>query len=358
VRAVHLSDHLAERAGVAVRAVEPGAYYELAHDMGAGEDYRHWWDDPEWSPYRRALDDAERLLDRGAPDATCSPRLWQLGWKQLMASTYEAGWQVAGADGRLHPSAWGKATAAHACVVSVIDRARRHAASGDSAASATRLDVDGDGIDEIVLANQHLYAVISPAFGARVVHLFEIDRGDGVLVVGNPADDWHLQEDLNACMEQPRSHIGAFADEGGENDPYSLSGLADGPAVAEVRLVSTGSGNRSVGATKTFRLASGARTLSVSYEVSDRRPLHHIDFALSPDYLSLLRDGRRQLRPVDAPRRRGWSNGATSVWVRLPAREPVVWGVPVVPDHGHAMTLRVTAYQRAFRLELGVGRPD
>ncbi|HET9442832.1 MAG TPA: glycosyltransferase, partial [Acidimicrobiales bacterium] len=212
VEPVLLSGRLAPGTPGAARPVAPGTYYELAHAMGAGEDYRRWWDDARWAPYRRRLDDAEALLERGL--AGPAP-LGELAWKQLMACSYEEGWQVPGRGGAYRPAPWIRATAAHAAGVAVVAEAARRASTPTGGATARLVDLDGDGHDEVVLANDQLLAVIGPRCGGRLLWLFDLARG--ALVVGTPADDWHLQEDLATSPDAPRNHLGALADHGREN---------------------------------------------------------------------------------------------------------------------------------------------
>lgn len=364
VEPVLLSRYLALHPVAESRAVGPGTYYELAEEMGAGEDYLRWWNDARWAPYRQALDDAERLLQHGPPRGAREARsgLWELGWKQLMASSYEGGWQVPRPGRRYEPAPWIRATAVHVRAVSVVAAAAEWPAASRGApawrapAEAWTADIDGDGHDEVVLANGSVFGVITPRWGARLVYLFDLTRPDGALVVGTPADDWHLQEELNRCPGAPREHVGAFADVGDENQPFAVVTVANDDSGAHVALAATGPDGRGQ-RVKVFRLARGARHLEVTYALTEQPRQTSVDFALSPDYLCLLRNGRRGVTPLEDGRTRGWQNGPSQVWVRVPEGADVRWDVPPRSFCSHGLLLRATSFSPRFGLELGVGDP-
>lgn len=356
VRPVLLSSFLAEHPARERRRVEPGTYFELARTMRAGEDYSAWWQGSAWRPYRELLAEAEASLPR---DRGRRSGLRELAWKQLMACCHESGWHDVGPDGACRPAPWARAACAHARSVFVIAAAAEWLRQRDGRAHVERLDVDRDGAEEVILANDHLYAVITPDHGGRLVYLFDLTSEGGRLVVGNPADDWNWQEEQNRFMEVPPNHPGAFADAGHENDRYRVLSAFEDERGAEVGLVNHETVRPLAGALKVFRLAAGARRIDVSYvlpRASDRRGSERlgVDFALSPDYLSLLREGRRVV-PVRRGAARGWRNRATRAWAHIPDGEPVVWDHALNSVCGHGMLLRAAAHGPSFRLSLGVG---
>jgi hypothetical protein len=177
------------------------------------------------------------------------------------------------------------------------------------------------------------------------------------MVVGNPADDWNWQEELNRYMEVPANHPGALADIGHENERWELvaTRAAGGGVEAELRHVETGS--PLFGSTKRVRLLPDGAQLEVAYELTDAPERFQVELGLSPDYLALLRGGRETIRPLHDGGRRGFAAGAAAVWVELPAGQPLVWEPPLNRPAGHVLTLRAAAYQPSFVLRLGVGHP-
>lgn len=348
---VLLSGWLAENPPARTRRVEPGTYFELAHQMQAGETYQRWWNAPAWAPYRETLCDVERALEGPAPGG--SGPLRELGWKQLLACSFETAWHDAGPRGTPQPAPWARACASHARSAYVALAAEDWMTARDGGVHVATGDVDGDGEEELVLRNDHLAAVISPEFGGRLVALFDF-TGAGAQVVGNPADDWNWQEELNQFMLVPRNHPGACSDVGHENDRWRVRRVTADAAKATAVLVN-GEAGALRGAAKRFRLRAGARVLDVAYQlpaVPDRLRIEH---ALSPDYLALLRHGREGLEPIAGAMRRGWRRGDTAVWVQLPRRAPLVWDVPVQPACGHAELVCIAAYGARFGFRIGVG---
>ncbi|WP_170319850.1 phosphotransferase [Polyangium spumosum] len=352
VRPVLLASFLREHPASPPRRVDPGTYFELAHGMRAGEDYAGFWLGSSWRPHRELLLEAEALLRRAR-----APRsgLWELAWKQLMASSCETAWHDVGQDGECRPAPWARAICAHAKSVFVIAAAAEWQRQRDGRAHVERLDVDHDGADEVILKNDHLYAVLAPDHGGRLVYLFDLTAEGGRLVVGNPADDWNWQEEQNRYMEIPSNHPGAFADAGHEKDPYRVLAAFTREGGVEVQLVHHEPESPLAGALKVFRLAADARRIDVSYVLPRAPERFGVGVALSPDYLSLLHEGGRALRPMKRNATRGWRNRTASVWVHIPPGEPVMWDRPERPACGHGMLLRATAYGRSFGLSLGVG---
>lgn len=349
VAPVLLSRWLGQHPPASARRVDAGTFFELSQTMGAGEDCSGWWKTAEWQPYRRLLTRAEHLLE--AEPAGARRPLWELAWKQLMASTYETGWHsVLNEQSELAP--WARAVAAHARSVFVIAAAAVwRTAPGSIGVQVVDLDCDGD--PEVVAGNEHFLAVLTPANGGRLVYLFDLDRD--ALVVGNPADDWNWQQELNRFMEVPRNHPGAFADVGHENDCWEIGALRTDGGIAEVELRNCEPSSLLYGATKTFRFGPSARALEVDYSLPACPERFGIDVALSPDYLELLRGGRASMTAIGNETACGWSTGPVAVWLQLPAGEPVVWDVVTPATCGHGRILRVAAFADRFRLVLGTG---
>ena len=366
VETVLLGPWLAANPADATRPVEPGTFYELAAG-GAGDDYQQWWTSAPYAPYRAHLEGLQAELSSppapgpaanatsngngSGPGSGATRRLWDLAWMQLMAGTYETAWHGLGA-GPDEPAPWARATASHS-------RAAHHtvaAARFEPRPGVWSVDLDGDGESEVVLANERLFAVLSPRFGGRIVALFDLVAG--AMVVGNPADDWNWQEELNRYMEVPANHPGALADIGHENERWELvaTRVATAGAVeAELRNVEAGS--PLFGSLKRFRLGTGDAHLEMAYELIDAPERFTVELGLTPDYLTLLREGRAAVHEIHDHRRRGFAAGATAVWVELPDGQPLVWEPAPTRAAGHVLVLRVSAYRPVFVLRLGVGDP-
>ena len=353
---VLISRWLADNPPQFSRPADRGTFFELAHSWRAGEDYMGWWQGRQWAPYRRQLIEAESLLLRAAAPGS-RPGLWELAWKQLMACSYETAWHTIEQDGSCRPAPWAKAVASHVRSVFVIAAAAEWQEQRDGRAHVQRLDIDRDGKDEVILKNDSIFAVFTPHYGGRLVYLFDLSHEGGRLSVGNPADDWNWQQEMNRFMEVPRNHPGAFADVAHENDRYTVRALWSDANAAEFALVNRQKGSPIVGAVKTFRLDARSLHLEASYRLPNAPEPFSIEFCLSPDYLLLLREGKRVIRPVARLSTRGWRNWLTAVWVHLPRSEPVLWDAPKSPECGHGMVLQVAAYKPSFSILLGVGAP-
>ena len=221
----------------------------------------------------------------------------------------------------------------------------------DEEAHAYLQDLDHDGDEELVLKNSNLFSVFSPRNGGRLVYLFSIREPPGRLVVGNPVDDWNLLERLHDYMDVPPNHPGAFSDVGYEHDRYE-AGLRskDGD---EVNASLLNAQTDSAGIEKKITLFAGGDAIRVDYALPEAMASLTIEFGLSPDYLFLLRDGRRGAWSYSSAKdTRGWADGDLAVWVGLD--ESSAFENPPVPIFGHGWFVRVAGLGRRFTLRLGV----
>ncbi len=335
------------------RPIDDGTFYELDRQWGASNDYRGWWDSDAWRPHRGYLETSEAAL-ADAEDAGADKRLLELGWKHLLASSYESGW-FAETGGSIGPAPWSQALASHARASIVIAEAAKWQHDVDAAPDVRRLDVDADGEEEFVLTNDQISAVVSPKHGGRLVYLFERGNDGGRLMVGNPTDDWNWQQELNRYMDQPPNHPGAFADVGFEHNAYEIDDVSCDSDSAVARLRNTTPTSPLTRSSKTFALMAGESILVVCYQLVGLRFLS-TEFCLSPDYLNLLRDGSRNVRALRGPTWRGWRHDNARVWVALVDAEQTQWDKPKQRRVGHGLALRVTAQTPHFHVVLGLGR--
>ena len=354
VEAVSLDAHLASRRDRKRRPVDRGTFFELAHVWGAGEDYRRWSDAPAWAPYRLHLEAAREDLD-AAENEGADKRLLELGRKHLFASTYETAWHDPGEGGRV-PARWAKALASHARSCHVITAAARWFGLDDGTVDVRLTDLDRDGEEELVVANENLFAVMAPRHGGRLVALFTRVGEGGALAIGNPTDDWNTQEDLNRYPVGPANHPGALADVGFEHDEYRVSSVESVDRSWYAEMTNVQEGSALFGTRKALRLAETIPALSICYRLPSHVSDVSVESCLSPDYLSLLREGSRNLAPCDGPRRRGFLAGDTSVWVQLLPGERTDWTQPPQPRVSHGVNVRVLARTTHFHLTIGCGR--
>lgn len=345
VEVVLPSQWLAARTVDAVRPVDPAGFYELVTQQGAREDYQGFWDCEEWRPYRAELETVEQLLEQVVDPVPGG--LWDAAWHQLMVSAYETGWQEPDETGTHRPAPWAKATANHVREAHLLALAAAYADRPGVGMIARLCDVDGDGYDEVILCNEAFFVVVSPRWGGRVVLACDLTQPGGRVVIGNIADDWNWQQEPHRFMETPRNHPGCLADVGAENDSYAVTDLQINDAGAYLVLTNVEAGSRLRGLVKTLRLPVGAPQLDVAYAIPDGCGRVGVEFALCPDYLHLLHEGRGALAalPVfDSEHRRGFAAARSVVWVDVAAGQPALWDRPVEPQAGHAGVLRLSAW--------------
>jgi starch synthase len=355
VAPVSMSEWLAEHPPQEERRLEPGTFFEVAQQWEAGEDYRGWWENAAWAPYKERLVQVQRALHQAERESV-DRRLLDLAWKHLLASAYETAWYDPVEDGCV-AAPWAKAVASHARASLVMVDAARWFARKERPPSAEVTDIDEDGEDEVILKGEHLYAVIAPEHGGRLIYLFTLTPEGGALVVGNPTDDWNFQEELNRYMDHPPNHPGALADAGFEHDRYLVSALSEGTH-ARVEMTNVEEGSRLFGTRKSVLLAPGHPALAVCYRMPEGSGDLDTEACLAPDYYRLLREGRRGLSPCGGESWRGFRNGDVAVWLGLAGDEQTGWTEPARPEAGHGMNVRVRAEASHYHLLISCGDTD
>jgi hypothetical protein len=149
-------------------------------------------------------------------------------------------------------------------------------------------------------------------------------------------------------MDVPANHPGALADVGYEHERWRVVRAAD----ASVHMEGDGALR---GARKAIAAAPDDPALVVCYDLPAEAAPFATEACLSPDYLTLLHDGRRAAVPVRGARRRGVRAGVASVWVAFAADEAVGFASPGHREAGHGRNVRVEARCAHFHLVVGCG---
>jgi hypothetical protein len=222
----------------------------------------------------------------------------------------------------------------------------------DDQAHADTRDLDSDGVDELVLKNDKLFAVFSPTNGGRLVYLFTVNNPPGRLVIGNPIDDWNLLEDLHAYMDVPPNHPGALADVGYEHDHYSAEIRVSGGDTVWTRLSNSEKNSTGFGVLKNLTLRQGENTIRAEYSLPGSLTKLSTEIGFSPDYQELLRKGPSAVEECSPAKGiRGWSNEGVTVGARLDG-DHAIWDKPRQERFGHGYLLRVTGF-RGFTVRIG-----
>ncbi len=352
VSPVLLPAWLADRPQATTREIQAGAFFELGRGWGAGEDYRGWAEHPAWYRYRTYIADAERAVQQ-AQQEPVDRRLVTLARKHMLAATYETAWHD-NVEAAYQPAPWARAVASHARSSLVLLAAARWFGRARRPPMVTVGDIDQDGEDEVVLCNEQLYAVFAPNHGGRLIYLFAPTSRGGVLLVGNPTDDWNFQVPLNRFMDCPPNHPAALADVGFVHDRYRVATQASATR-AVIDLVNTEPSSAAGGLRKRIVLAEGIPALFICYRVPDRTAPLTTEICLSPDYLDLLREGRQGLTTCGGRSWQGWRNRGVTAWVAVAPEEDTRWVMPDRAEVGHGMVLGVRAAAAHFHLLIGCG---
>jgi hypothetical protein len=360
IEPVKLTDWARSQPPAPERAIDVGAYLELVNEFEAGESFEKWFFDPHWKPYRDLYAWSERrvreLENRGA-----EPGLMELAWKILLATAWQTAWHTprSGAHGEPTsdggPAAWAKAIASHSRLAAIVAEAAWWMSHKDGLAHASIHDVDHNGEAELVLRNDHLFAVFSTVHGGRLVYLFGVNSAPGHLAVGNPIDDWNLLEALHEFMRTPPNHPGGLSDVGHEDDVYEVEIEQASGHEVRLRMSNVSSASPLHGVVKSVALDSSENRLQVSYLLPEHVDSVSTEIGLSPDYLGLLREGPRRVSeysPTAAVR--GWTNGEVRAWVET-SNGTCAFDAPRTPSFGHGYFVRVTGHDE-FTLWIGTAR--
>ncbi|MBY8889263.1 hypothetical protein K7472_31130 [Streptomyces sp. PTM05] len=320
VHPVHLDTWLDKHPPPVNPVPSAGSYHELAVAWSAGETYQGWAGSPEWQPYQRLIDDTGALVT-AARDRPADSRLLDLAERLVMVGMHETAWRDASPEGR-HLAPWVKAVASHSRLARpLVAAARWSAAQAPSMPCAALVDVDGDGDEELLLAGQTVWALVSPGEGGRVcllAHRPASHPGDqsgnkAALIVGNPIDHWNFQEELHRFMDVPPGHPGALTE-----PTFRHLAWAPRQPKRHAHAVTVDLHPRSdtpQAGTRRYAVLDGVPALAACLRAgSASRPLD-VESALVPDYLRALLNGRAGLRRTGGHGWAGWSLGDRTCWV-------------------------------------------
>jgi len=357
IRPVKITDWSTSCRIPAARTIDTGTYVELANHFHAGEDYGNWYHDPQWKRYADYFCWSEARVKHFVA-LGADPSLIDLAHKHLLASSWETGWHTpdngahGSADGSGTPSPWVKAVASHSRHAAIIAEAAFWMKHKDGLSHAYMQDIDADGEQELIFKNQQLFSVLSPRWGGRLVYLFSVGGSSGVMVVGNPSDDWNWMEELNKYMESPRNHPGALADIGFENDCYSATVVRADGAMVRAQLTHDKAGTAGHGLVKDIVLESyETNKLTVTYTLPDGLNGLAVECGFSPDYLNLLRYGRSIMQHSDTGSCRGFRVAKAAVFVHKNGGR-VDWTAPSPEEFGHGARVELYGVDRQFTLSI------
>ena len=358
IRPVKLSEWASPTRVAGVKRIDVGTFVEMSNHFGAGEGYEKWYFDPQWDTYRSYYSRSEeRVKTLSALGA--DPALIELAWKQLLASSWETAWHTssprpcANPSVPAEPSPWVKALASHSRHAAVIAEAAFWMRHKDDEAHAYTCDIDHDGEEELILKNDKLFAVVSHQWGGRLINLFSIDGRQGKMVIGNPCDDWNWMEHVNKYMEVPANHPGALTDMGYEHDRYdAVVEIAHGMAV-KATLIARKTGSAAAETRKILSLAYGSPEMAVTYQLPQEAPPSTIECGFSPDYLHLLRCGRRFSNEFRSPIVWGFHNNGVRVWLRLDDAGSMAFDETSMRGFGHGWAIKLKATSNRFTIWIG-----
>lgn len=318
--------------------VDAGTYYELAHDHGSGEHYERWAFDPRWQPFAERLDRVEAALNQAEEDHA-DPALCALAERLVMLGRHETAWQDPSSDGGRAPAPWVRATAAHAAdALPVLAAARWASEPRPLGLRVLFADVDEDGDEEIIMCNDHLFAVFTPRHGGRLSLLVSRGTGPGgqaVVVVGNPADHWNFQAELHQYMEQPSNHPGGLTVRGTGNHAYATGRIEITADQALVELLDT-EGGPDHGLSKQIVLCADSAALVVCLQRRGLPGELRTSVALSPDYGSLLLNERDLMTHTEGTSWWGASSPTVDAWVAHDPAEGTTMLVDTSAATGHS----------------------
>jgi len=208
------------------------------------------------------------------------------------------------------------------------------ASNPPAVATATAEDIDLDGENEYLLANNRVFAVFE-AIGGRMVAGFGLDTARGRVhqIIGtHPAyagTDSETEGDANVENGGVDAHrTSAFKDwfadgTGGGSNAY----VNDVYSVAAAGLSGWTFTSSDGAVAKTVTLADGSARVEAAYALTGPVDKLFVRFGLSPDLADLVRSGQTHLAPLD----HDTGSGRVSLW-NTAGYEPVIAAVSYDPS--------------------------
>ena len=269
--------------------VSTGTYGLLGGPDGYGGSDNSWYTqwasteslsdfhDSKWT-YGYIWDDAHNNL-LTAPDNNLS----QLSWYILMINLHETGWHDGGTV-----AGWEHRYSSHIKNANVYAHASRWADGQYQAANAAYFDdIDHDGVDEVVMHNEDIFAVFE-SIGGKINWLFYKDGlGNAYSVVGSDMAYWSETDgDYN---DGSNNHVAALSDvyPNQQNAVYEMNLLQTSGDTVTAEFSQWG-------VKKTVSLVAGNNFLDVIYDFygSDG----YVKSGFSPGLLDLLWSGKSNVQ--------------------------------------------------------------
>ncbi len=271
--------------------ITPGTYGLLGGENGYGGSNNSWYinwastashsdfHEPKWN-YGYVWSDAYNNIIT-APDNN----LAQLAWYILMINLHETGWHT---DGEI--ADWEHRYSAHIKNANVYAEASRWADGQFSAGPAAyNNDIDHDGVDEIIIHNDKIFAVFE-SIGGKINWLFYKNiQGEAYSVVGSDMAYWaETDGDYN---ESSNNHVAALSDvyPNLQNSIYEIDILQSSGDTVRVNFSQSG-------VSKTIELTSEVNYLGVYYDFFDGSG--YIKSGWSPGLMDLIWSGKDHIQRI------------------------------------------------------------
>lgn len=269
--------------------ITPGTYGLLGGPDGYGGSnnswYTQWAATPSHSDFHNPVWNYGYIWSDACNNLMTAPNndLAQLGWYILMINLHETGWHDGGTV-----AGWEHRYSAHIKNANVYAEAARWAAGQYQAPLAAYFsDIDHDGVDEVVIHNQNIFAVFE-SIGGKVNWMFYKDGyGNAYSVVGSDMAYWSETDgDYN---DGSNNHVAALSDvsPNQQNAIYEINILQSSGDTVVVELSQWG-------VKKRIELTEGVNFLDVIYDFYGSTG--YIKSGWTPGLLDILWSGKSHLQ--------------------------------------------------------------
>jgi len=269
--------------------ITPGTYGMLGGPDGYGGSnnswYNQWAGTPSHSDFHNPVWNYGYIWSDAYNNLMTAPNndLAQLGWYILMINLHETGWHEGGSV-----ASWEHRYSSHIKNANVYAEAARWAAGQYQAPLAAYFsDIDHDGVDEVVIHNQNIFAVFE-SIGGKVNWLFYKDGyGNAYSVVGSDMAYWSETDgDYN---DGSNNHVAALS----EVSPNQQG------AIYQINILQS-SGDKVIvelsqwGVKKRIELTAGVNFLDVIYDFYESTG--YIKSGWTPGLMDILWSGKSHLQ--------------------------------------------------------------